>query len=143
MWFAPFVLSLLPADLDRLGQACSVVPSTTRKMEIEVEIEWAEATGASQVRSLPSTSDVKQLYANWLKVRYRYQINSLNAAYGTDFTSFTDLTESSFAGFNASRPAVREDDLAFQSELDAFTLATVQAGCPASVSKVAWKRKRT
>jgi hypothetical protein len=134
-----YTLTLLPGDAERLGELCGAAPEKTEM----VEIVWGREVTAAEVRALPSAHDWKQFYANWLKVKYRYQIAKLNAAYGTEFTSFTDLTESDFRGFDGKREAVRADDREFQGDFEAYLAGQIQAGCGAAVSKVAWKRKRT
>jgi hypothetical protein len=138
MLAAVFVLSLLPADAHRFATACSVAPRGSD----EVAIVWGKSTTASHIRQLPSTNDLKQFYANWLKVRYGYQIAKFNAAYGTEFTSFTDLTESTFANLDAARKPIQADDAEFQPEMEAYVAATVKPGCPDYVKRVAWKRSK-
>jgi hypothetical protein len=71
-----------------------------------------------QVRALPATDTRKQLYINFLKKRYGYQIASVNKAYGIEATAFTELESSDFSTVDASRTKV--DDLAFAAELIHF-----------------------
>ncbi len=134
-----YTISLLPAQAEQVPSLCAAAPPRTES----VEISWSLPTTPATIRRLPASHDWKQFYANWLKVKYNYQIAQLNAAYATDFTSFTDLTESDFASLDAARPAVRDDDRVFWPDLESYILAQLKPACPASVTKVAWKRSRT
>ena len=44
-----------------------------------------------QVRVLPASETRKQLYVNFLKKRYGYQISAVNQAYGIEASAFTEL----------------------------------------------------
>lgn len=130
-----YALSLLPSQ----EPACTAVPSGTRS----VELRWAKQFAVGELRALTSSHDWKQFYVNWLKVRYAYNIGKLNAAYGLESTSFTDLTESDFKALDTNREAVQKDDKDFWTDFEAYLVSQVKESCPASVTSVAWKRSRT
>ncbi len=128
--------SALAALGERISSACHAV----RAEHASVELSWGRAVAASSVRALPSASDEKQFYAAWLKTKYAYQIGKLNEAYGTEFTSFTDLTESDFRSLDERRAAVVGDDKAFWADYEAYVASRTEEACG---RKVEWKRKRT
>jgi hypothetical protein len=68
---------------------------------------------AAELRLLSGTSEGKQIYIGFLKTKYGYQISKVNAEYGTDAQSFTELLESPMTQVDASRLAVRRDDAEF------------------------------
>jgi hypothetical protein len=70
--------------------------------------EWV-----SWVRALDAEADGKQQYLQFLKQTYSYNIDLVDAAYGVESTSFTDLASYRWTGFDTARPAVRKDDEAF------------------------------
>lgn len=107
-----------------------------------MELRWGKDFAAGDLRRLASSHDWKQFYVNWLKVRYAYNIAKLNAAYGLESTSFTDLTESDFKTLDAKREALKKDDKDFWPDFEAYLVAQVRESCPASVTSVAWKRSR-
>ena len=112
---------------------------------VGVEIEWGDAAGASAIGTMASSSEGKQFYISWLKDRYRYNIAHINEAYGTEATSFSDLSENDFQKVDRRRPKVAEDDKLFLVDLEAMLKQKVdemfQTCSP--VPKTAWKRKRT
>jgi hypothetical protein len=70
--------------------------------------EWV-----SWFRSLDAEADGKQQYLQFLKQTYSYNIDLLDAIYGIESTSFTDLAAYPWTGLDTARPAVRKDDEAF------------------------------
>ncbi len=74
--------------------------------------EWDPA-GVAAIRRLGPDHAAKQQYVDFLKDQYAYNIGRLNQAYGLDSPSFTDLAAFPFAGLDAARQAVRDDDHAF------------------------------
>ncbi len=129
------IITLLPTQ----EPSCAPAPAGTRT----VELRWKSDFGIGPLRRLASSHDWKQFYVNWLKVRYAYNIAKLNAAYGLESTSFTDLTESDFKTLDATREAVKKDDKDFWADFEDYLAAQVRGTCPASVASVAWKRSRT
>lgn len=129
----------LRAKVDR---SCTLV---RQRAATGVELEWGDGAGAAAIATLPSSSEGKQFYIGWLKDRYRYNIAKINEAYGTESTSFSDLSENNFSKVDRSRPAVAEDDKLFLSDLEGMLKQKVdelfQACSP--VPKTAWKRNRT
>lgn len=105
--------------LDQLGnRVATACPALRRENAVGLHLNWGKSTASAEVlRRLPSASEGKQFYVLWLKDRYGYNIARVNEAYGLEAASFTDLTESDFRTLNRTRPAVREDDAAFATEL--------------------------
>jgi hypothetical protein len=68
-----------------------------------------------QVRALPASETRKQMYINFLKKRYGYQISAVNQVYGIEASAFTELESSDFAGIDLSK--TKGDDLEFAAEL--------------------------
>lgn len=82
---------------------------TCKPIDVQtVDREWVD-----YMRALPAEAPGKQDYVAFLKDRYEYNIARLNAAYGIDFASFTDLTAWNFAGLDRTREAVAKDDAEF------------------------------
>ncbi len=130
-----YAITLLPTQ----EPSCAAAPKGTGT----VELRWGGDFAVGGLRRLGSSHDWKQFYVNWLKVRYAYNITKLNAAYGLESTSFTDLTESDFKTLDVKREAVQKDDKDFWVDFEAYLLVQVRESCPASVTSVAWKRSRT
>lgn len=150
-----FTLTLLdpssaPRLLDAEAQALlasrfeAACPALRQSSATEIELRWGGDVSAATLALQPSSSDTKQFYIAWLKDRYAYNISKLNAAYGLEATSFSDLAESDFRRIDRARPAVRRDDAALLADLESLTLdrvrALVQSCTP--VRKLAWKRSR-
>ena len=55
---------------------------------------WRLPAVAAELRQMTGESFGKQIYIAFLKAKYGYQISKLNADYGTDAQSFTELLES-------------------------------------------------
>ncbi len=137
---------LLDADVQasirlRVEASCAAL---SKSPETHLELIWGGEVSAASLATQPSASDSKQFYIAWLKDRYDYNIARLNAAYGLESTSFSDLAESDFRQLDRSRPAVRKDDAAFLEQISAMTIERVRSlvqPCAAG-RKVAWKRSR-
>jgi hypothetical protein len=78
--------------------------------------KWILPRVAAELRRRSGTSEGKQIYIGFLKTKYGYQISKVNAEYGTDAQSFTELQESSLTQVDLSRPAVRVDDAEFDRD---------------------------
>ena len=74
--------------------------------------EWVQA-----VRRMGEGTPAKQQYVQFLKDLYGYDIGRLNAAYGLDAGSFTELLTYDYRRLELQRPAVRRDDEAFLKTL--------------------------
>ena len=74
---------------------------------------WRLPAVASEMRSLTGTSEGKQIYIGFLKSKYGYNIANLNADYGTNAQSFTELLESRMSSVDSSREVVRTHDAEF------------------------------
>ena len=133
---------LAPKLKQRTEAACSLARS--QKAD-GLELDWGEVTGAAALARLGSATEGKQFYIAWLKDRYGYNIARLNAAYGLEFTSFSDLAESDFSKVDRSRKAVREDDKEFLVTLEQTMEQKLSDWLQAcgSARKTAWKRSRT
>ena len=77
---------------------------------------WILPPVAAELRLRSGTSEGKQIYIGFLKTKYGYQISKVNAEYGTDAQSFTELLELPLPQVDLSRPAVRRDDAEFDGE---------------------------
>ncbi len=122
----------------------AVCPALRKSAESHLELVWGGEVSAASLATQPSASDSKQFYIAWLKERYAYNIAHLNAAYGLESTSFSDLAESDFRQLDRSRPAVREDDALFLGLLANMMLERVRnllEPCTPG-RKVVWKRSR-
>lgn len=126
----------------RVERACVAV---RERPAAGAELEWGDGAGAAALGTLPSGSEGKQFYIAWLKDRYGYNIARINEAYGTEATSFSDLSENNFSRVDRARPAVAEDDKLFLADLEEMLKQKVdemfQACSPGM--KTAWKRNRT
>jgi len=93
---------------------------TALRNEPNVEYTWTGATitHLELIRSLPDEAPGKQQYVEFLKEAYGYNIDRLNAAYGLQASSFTDLYSFDYRALNRSREAVRRDDAAFLRALN-------------------------
>jgi hypothetical protein len=69
---------------------------------------WVDA-----VRAMREETPAKQQYVGFLKDRYGYNIGALNAAYGLEAGSFTELGSYDYRRLDREREAVRRDDAAF------------------------------
>lgn len=88
--------------------------------EPNVEYTWTGATAAHLefIRRLPDEAPGKQQYVEFLKETYGYNIDRLNAAYGLQASSFTDLYSFDYRALDRGREAVRRDDKAFLRALN-------------------------
>lgn len=102
--------------------------------EANVEYTWTGATAShlELIRRLPDEAPGKQQYVEFLKEAYGYNIERLNAAYGLQASSFTDLYSFDYRALDRSREAVRRDDAAFLRALNEmlFTEAAKVTGRP-------------
>jgi hypothetical protein len=102
--------------------------------EATVEYTWTGATAAhlELIRRLPDEGPGKQQYVEFLKETYGYNIDRLNAAYGLQASSFTDLYSLDYRELDRGREAVRRDDAAFLNALNEtlFAEAAKLAGRP-------------
>jgi len=64
-------------------------------------------------RTLHADSPGKQQYVQFLKETYKYSVGDVNAIYGIDSTSFTDLGQIRWNAAGLDREKVRADDEAF------------------------------
>jgi hypothetical protein len=69
---------------------------------------------AMEARKAAPDSTIRQVYLNFLKKRYGYQIQAINRAYGLDASSFTELESETFAATPTSR--MLADDAAFTAD---------------------------
>lgn len=67
----------------------------------------------SWIRGLPSNSTGRQRYTDFLKKCHSGDIGRLNTAYGTEFTSFDELTRADWSRLDLKRSAVFADDREF------------------------------
>ncbi|MBM3766019.1 MAG: hypothetical protein FJW32_11565 [Acidobacteria bacterium] len=81
--------------------------------------EWV-----SFVRGMREEAPAKQQYVQFLKDLYGYNIGALNAAYGIEAGSFTELLTYDFRKLDLTREAVKRDDASF---LRVLTEAAVEA----------------
>jgi hypothetical protein len=93
--------------------------------EANVEYTWTGATAKhlELIRRLPDEAPGKQQYVEYLKETYGYNIDRLNAAYGLEASSFTDLYSFDYRALDRSREAVRHDDTAFLRALNEMLFA--------------------
>ncbi len=70
-------------------------------------------------RSLPATAPGKAEYVRFLKDRYSADIQRLNEAYGTQFSTFDNLLSTTTWALNANHPPVRQDDELFLGRIAA------------------------
>jgi hypothetical protein len=84
--------------------------------------EWVNA-----VRAMREEAPAKQQYVQFLKDLYGYNIGALNAAYGIEAGSFTELLTYDFRKLDLTRETVRRDDASFLRVLtDAAVAASKQ-----------------
>ncbi len=76
---------------------------------------WTSAR-VTATRNLSAESAGKQQYVGFLKERYEYSIERVNAIYGLESTSFSDLLTESFARLDTTQPAVAQDDRQFLAD---------------------------
>jgi hypothetical protein len=93
--------------------------------EATAEYTWTGATEAhlELIRRLPDEAPGKQQYVEFLKETYGYNIDRLNAAYGLQASSFTDLYSLDYRALDRGREAVRRDDAAFLRALNEMLVA--------------------
>jgi hypothetical protein len=97
-----------PFDESFVRNARKVKPGDTVVFRPEPAREWVDA-----IRRLPEASPGKQQYVQFLKDEYGYQIDRLNAAYGLQCGSFTELLSMDYRSLDRGREAVVRDDAAF------------------------------
>jgi hypothetical protein len=68
-------------------------------------------------------NEAKVEYVEFLKETYGYNIDRLNAAYGLEASSFTDLYSFDYRALDGTRDAVRRDDAAFRRALNEMLVA--------------------
>ena len=86
---------------------------------------WRLPPVAAQVRQMAGDSPGKQIYINFLKTKYGYQIASVNADFGTDAQSFTELLES----------PIRSQSSKYDAEFDAPARHDMVEGILAALRK--------
>lgn len=101
----------------KVDQACN---TAKRENADGFELSWGDPPSAAKIGAMPAASEGKQFYIGWLKDRYGYQISKLNAAYGLESTSFSDLESMDFKQVDRRRQAVVEDDQRFLNDLKAM-----------------------
>jgi hypothetical protein len=121
----------LPALPEADPYAADTLPGWARaaravlRNEPNVEYTWTGATTAhlELIRRLPDEAPGKQQYVEFLKETYGYNIDRLNAAYGLEASSFTDLYSFDYRALDRTRDAVRRDDAAFRRALNEMLVA--------------------
>lgn len=119
----PLVVDLkLPAHFDPYAvdataqyEAAARVACAEPKPPGFIGYRWNLPPIAAELRLLTGTSEGKQIYIGFLKSQYGYQIARLNADYGTDAQSFTELLESPMTHVDG-RDKVRRDDAEFDRD---------------------------
>ena len=112
-WPDPFDPAFLPNGKGNAGESVEFRPAPAR--------DWVLA-----VRKWPEEAPAKQQYVQFLKDLYGYDIGRLNAAYGLDAGSFTELLTYDYRRLDLQRPAVRRDDDAFLKILATAALAAAR-----------------
>ena len=87
--FDPFALDAKDQYSTAARMACA-----TSKPANFIGYRWRLPAVAATLRSMTGDSAGKQIYIAFLKSHYGYQINKLNADYGSDAQSFTELLDS-------------------------------------------------
>jgi hypothetical protein len=90
----------LGKNKELVAYVCTGVPAWNRAW-----VNW--------FRTLHADSPGKQQYVQFLKETYKYSIGDVNAVYGIDSTSFTDLGQISWNAAGLDRAKPRTDDEAF------------------------------
>ncbi|MBM3754336.1 MAG: hypothetical protein FJW38_10195 [Acidobacteria bacterium] len=80
--------------------------------------EWVIA-----VRAMREEAPARQQYVQFLKDLYGYNIGALNAAYGIEAGSFTELLTYDFRKLDLTRETVRRDDASFLKILTETAIA--------------------
>ncbi len=70
-------------------------------------------------RALPAAAPGKTEYVRFLEDQYAGEIQSLNQAYGTQFTSFTDLSAATAWTLDTNQATVQQDDDLFMGRIAA------------------------
>lgn len=82
---------------------------------------WTDPPAAqpwvSAIRRLTPESAGKQIYIDFLKSKYGYNISRVNEGYGLEAGAFTDLMEGDFRGLDVKRATVQADDAEFRTIL--------------------------
>ncbi len=149
LWVA--LTLLLPGESPRLLET-EVQQSLARKVDQACnaarqenadgfELSWGDPPSAAKMGAMPAASEGKQFYIGWLKDRYAYQISKLNAAYGLESTSFSDLESMDFKQVDRRRQAVIEDDQRFLNDLKGMIKQRMQEMLQACAPgrKLMWK----
>lgn len=130
-----FLVAALVLPLPALPAADPYAPETlpgwvraaraVLRNEPKVEYSWTGATRVhlELIRRLPDEAPGKQQYVEFLKETYGYNIERLNAAYGVEASSFTDLYSFDYRALDRTRAAVRRDDAAFLRAMNEILLA--------------------
>ena len=87
--FDPFAVDAKDQYEAAARAACSAA-----KPALFVGYRWRLPAVAAELRQMTGESPGKQLYIAFLKSKYGYRIADVNADYGTDAQSFTELLES-------------------------------------------------
>jgi len=111
-WPDPFDAAFSPPRA-RAGEPVEFRPVPSRA--------WVDA-----VRGMQENAPAKQQYVSFLKDTYGYNIGTLNAAYGLEAGSFTELGSLDYRRLDRSRSAVQRDDAAFLKLLTEAALAAVR-----------------
>lgn len=117
---------------------CGVV---REKKAVGVELDWGEGPTARRLGGMAGETAGKQYYVAWLKDRYGYQIAKLNAAYGLEATSFSELLERDLGRVDRGREAVRRDDEDFLRDVREGVEAVVKPEVEDCVKGMRWRWK--
>jgi hypothetical protein len=140
------VLRLLEGELPEAeavrAQMKGVCAVLREKKAAGVELEWGQGPTARRLGAMAGETAGKQYDVAWLKDRYGYQIAKLNAAYGLEATSFSELLERDLGRVDRVREAVRRDDEDFLRDVREGVEAVVKPAvseCRAG-SRVRWRK---
>lgn len=118
---------------ERAGAACRA-----KSGGFGLDEGWSRAWVDQVRRVTRSEHEGKQLYVQFLKDRHGYAIERVNAIYGLEAGSFTELVTHDFAATERAKETVRQDDEAFLTilaeQLETLVRETWRRVCPASRS---------
>lgn len=117
--FDPFAV-----DVKDQYAAAAVAACAEAKPRGFIGYRWRHPAVASGLRMLSGESPGKQVYIAFLKSKYGYQIKQVNADYGTDAQSFTELLDAPLA--RPDGPYDAEFDSGVRSEMTARILEALR-----------------